>query len=185
MPQVMLEPDFRYRESLAAEMMRDGIYRLKNERRISLRMLALELGYKQATVLSHMANGRIAVPLERAQAIASVLQLPADRFLAAVAEQRIPGLTAALTDQLRGSGNEGGGFAQDLRVIADLDFDDLNDEQKSVLREVVADPRPSRRWLSLAELPVVAEIRTMRPSIGASGLSERDRIKIREILAPS
>ena len=183
MPQVMLEPDFRYRESLAAEMMRDGIYRLKNERRISLRMLALELGYKQATVLSHMANGRIAVPLERAQAIASALQLPADQFLAAVAEQRIPGLTAALTDQLRGSRNEGGVFTQDLRVIADLDFDDLNDEQKSVLREVVGDPRPGRRWLSLAELPVVAELRTLRPNVKEMGLSELDRTRVRNALS--
>lgn len=165
--------------------MREGINRLKTERRISLRMLAQELGYKQATVLSHMANGRIAVPLERAPAIAHALRIPVDHFLAAVAEQRIPGLTAALRHSSRPGAHEERGFAQDLRVIADLDFDDLNDEQKSVLREVVADPRPSRRWLSLAELPVVAEIRTMRPSIGASGLSERDRIKIREILTPS
>lgn len=165
-------------------MMREGIYRLKHERRISLRMLAFELGYKQATVLSHMANGRVAVPLERAQAIASALQLPADRFLAAVAEQRIPGLAAALTEQPKGSPNEEKGFAQDLRVIADLDFDDLNPEQKSVLREVVADPRPGRRWLSLAELPVIAELRTLRPNVKETGLSELDRTNVRNALSP-
>jgi hypothetical protein len=143
----------------------------------SVRSLGKKLGYKQATVLSHIAHGRVAVPMKRAADIALVVELPPEDFLSAAVEQRTP--TAA---EYLGGRDRGFGF--ELGLISGQSLDQLNDEQKQVAREVVADERPTRRWLSLAELPAIMLLRELRPNITQSGLSSKDRLAIEQALRP-
>jgi hypothetical protein len=142
----------------------------QKERGVSLRSIARRLGYKQAAVLSHMAHGRVAVPLERALDIAREVDLNPREFLAAAVSQRTP----EAHDLLSGSGFEAFGLANELALIAGGSSSDLSDEQLSVMREVASDPRPRRRWLSVAELQAVTAIREARPDFRERGLSGSD-----------
>jgi hypothetical protein len=164
---------YPYADTDAAFMLASAIYRTKRERGISLRSLAKHLNYKQATVLSHMANGRIVVPLDRAAEIARAVELNPAEFLLAAVDQRSRG-AADLLSSLAGSGsvNENS-FISELKLIAGHSVDSLSDDQKQVAREVVADEKPQRRWLSLAELPVMHLLRQLRPDISRVGLSAR------------
>ena len=91
--------DFPYAGSVAAEMLRHGLNTASVEHRRSLRSIAKGLGYKQATVLSHMASGRVLVPLDRAKEIALAVGIdPADLLMAAV-EQRVEGARQILSRQ--------------------------------------------------------------------------------------
>ena len=161
--------DYPFGKSRAAEMLRYAFERAHAERGLSIRSIGKLLGYKQATVLSHMANGRIAVPLERATDIARAVELaPADLLLAAL-EQR--NLEAA--DLMAGAhelARQPHDFAFEMRAIAGVDIDQLSVEQKKVLREVVNEPNPGRRWVTLAELPTILALREAWPDVSERGL---------------
>lgn len=161
--------------SRAARMLSEGLKRISLERGVSLRSIAKQLGYKQATVLSHMANGRVAIPLERAPEIARAVGLSEVEFFIASVEQRSAEAQDLLASARGEHRNESYGLAYDLNLIAGHSIDQLNEEQKMVLREVVADPKPTRRWLSLVELPAVMFLRELRPEMARSGLSAIDR----------
>lgn len=163
---------------MAARMLRNGVKSAKS-RGISLRSIAKSLGYKQATVLSHMASGRVAIPIKRAQQIAITLNLDPGEFVAAVVGQH----SAATSDLLHQStASQSDEFATDLVAIADHPLSELTEEQRSVMREVVSDPNARRRWLSLAELPVVLDLRRMRPAMREKGLNDYDRNRLRDAL---
>jgi hypothetical protein len=153
-------------------MLRDGLERASRERRLSVRALAKKLAYKQATVLSHMANGRVAVPLERASGIARELDLPEAEFLVAAVEQRAPQAADLLRKNtpIQSTESVGSGFITQLAEIVGTLLEHLNEEQKQVVREVVLEPRPRRRWLSTAELPAVLVLRQARPEMTKDGL---------------
>lgn len=144
--------------------------------RVSLRELGRRLEYKQPVVLSHMATGRVPIPIDRAIDIARVVGLPARRFLLAVLEQRHPGIDWSMLEESLG------GFAAELETIAAKPLDELPSDAKHVLREAVTDPTPSRRWLTTAELPTVELIRHLRPSFGRDGLERTDLIAVRTSL---
>lgn len=133
---------------------------------VSLRSLAKDMGYSPA-VLSHMANGRIGVPLEKATHIARTLRINERDFLAAVVAQRAPEALGLLGPSLASDFE----LVAEIKVITGLDPDQLSDEQKSVIREIAADPHPRRRWLSVAELPAVALLRQWKPTFSDAGLS--------------
>ena len=176
------ESDFPYAGTRAAKLLRDAIDRAHREERLSVRALGRQLGYKQATVLSHMASGRVAVPLERAPDIARAVSLNPGEFLAACVEQRSSEASDLLHFRPLDHSESSFGLMSELSVIAGERLDDLNDEQKSVMRKVVADPRPARRWLSEAELPTVEGIRRLRPTMAIDGLSAVDRAKVEAAL---
>jgi hypothetical protein len=143
-----------YRDSAAARMLAEAIQR-KQAAGFSLRRLAPTLGYKQSTVLSHMANGRIPVPLARAREIASVMGISQSEFLIAVMEQREPEASTMLMAgpiELAGAPQS---FGDELEEIAGQSLDELTAEQKDVMRKVAVDPNPARRWLSEAEIPTM------------------------------
>src|SRR5690554_2445042 len=79
--------DYPFQDTTAAKMLKSGLSQQKQEGR-SLRTIAKSLSYSQATVLSHMANGRIRVPIERATEIARAIDIDERDFLAAVVAQR-------------------------------------------------------------------------------------------------
>lgn len=174
--------EFPFKDTLAVAMLRGALDRVRAERGMSVRSLGAQLGYKQATVLSHMANGRVAIPLERAAEIARAVDLPPAQFLAAAVQQRAPEAADLLGAKDGDPGDQEMGIAFEMRLISGAPLDGLNEEQKSVLKEVVSDTNPSRRWLTVAELPTVLILRGLRPTLRSVGLDESDRIKIETAL---
>jgi len=144
--------------------------------RVSLRELGRRLEYKQPVVLSHMATGRVPIPIDRAIDIARVVGIPARRFLLAVLEQRHPGIDWSMLEE------SPGGFAAELETIAAKPLDELPADTRSVLREAVIDPQSSRRWLTTAELPVMKLLRQLRPTMQEEGLSSDDKEALRRAL---
>lgn len=177
---------YPYADTRAAMMLRNALDRQGRERNLSMRALAKQLGYKQATVLSHMANGRVAIPLERASEIARAVALPASEFLAAAVAQRAPEAAELLTIDPYASAERDAthstGFITELTGFAGVPPEALNSEQMQVMREVALDPRPLRRWLTAAELPVMVQLRRIRPNISAESLSTRELAAIEAAL---
>lgn len=164
-------------------MLRSALLKMNAEHKVSIRTLGKRLGYKQATVLSHMASGRIPIPLDRAPAIAREVGLSPGDFLAAAVAQRSPEAYELLQYNHRGDHKQADeAFINELALIASIPLGELNDEQKSVLREVVSDPRPRRRWLGLGELSVVELLRHYRPKLDAEGLSAGLKARIEAAL---
>jgi hypothetical protein len=157
-----------YADTRAAQMLTNGLHVAKREGR-SLRTIAKELNYKQATVLSHMAKGRVPVPLDRAAQIAGAVGIGPAQFLLAAVEQRTNDATKLLRpDDAQSSADNG--FAGELALLAGGSLDQLDEEHRGVMREVVTDGLPRRRWLSPAELPLVLRLRELRPAMKGEGL---------------
>lgn len=169
-----------YRDSTAARMLAEAIRR-KQAAGFSLRRLAPTLGYKQSTVLSHMANGRIPVPMARAREIASVMGISQSEFLIAVMEQREPEASMMLMAGSIELALPLQSFAEELEEIAGRSLDELSAEQKEVMRKVVVDPNPTRRWLAEAEIPAINLLRRFRPP-GQSEIDATDRELIAKAL---
>ena len=98
-PEPYIETQFPFADTDAAIMFRSALERHVRRKKTSIRKLASELGYKQSTVLSHMASGRVPIPIERAIVFADHLDLARSQFLTAVMKQRHPDVLRALTDQ--------------------------------------------------------------------------------------
>lgn len=172
-----------YADTEAARMLRDALQRVSTEG-LSLRQLARKLNYKQATVLSHMANGRVAIPMKKAGEIAEATGMTPSAFIMAVADQRQP-QRFSLTTKLEANtfSVSADGFVEELEAIAGAPLDLLTTEQKLVMREVVSQPDPSRRWLAPAEVPAVQLLRSMRPDFQRVGLDRDDRTALRSVLS--
>lgn len=164
--------EFPYANTRAAHLLLNAIKAQKGEG-TSLRTLAKRLGYAQATVLSHMSKGRVPIPLERATDIARAMQLDENMFAKAVILQRFPNLEGVV----HGEHQEPDDLVHTLQLITGTSLDSLTEEQKLVIREVVADPNPARRWLSVSEIPLVAMLRRDVPRFTA-GTLERAEIEM-------
>lgn len=165
--------NLRYADTTAAKMLSDGLRSAAQERGLSLREVGRRLGYKQPVVLSHMAKGRVPVPIDRAPEIARQVGMPPDRFLEAVLHQHHPevewGLITVKPDP----------FLLDLEEAAGHPLSALSAEHHGVLREVVADSKPEERWLSIPETAAIRFLREIFPNMRISGLSEDDRDALR------
>lgn len=142
----------------------------------SLREMAGLLGYRSAVVLSHMRTGRLPIPVDRARDIAEMVGLNEQEFLMAVLEQRYPRIdfTSALDTRKRAREAEtkcDTGLAAELATLSGRSLDDLEPECVGVLREVVSDRHPRRRWLSVAEAGLIDVVRTARPDLARDGLT--------------
>jgi transcriptional regulator with XRE-family HTH domain len=181
----MPDTDFEFAHTRAAQMLREAIAQKRAEGK-SLRDLARKLSYRQSTVLSHMANGRVGVPLSRAVEMARVFGLPAAEFARAVSEQRSGSVfTQAMMGDMPDSEIlplHGDHFLNELEEIAGRELRHLTEEQKRVLREVVVDPRADRRWVALAELPTLSLLRDLRPGMREAGLSPAEKAALRRAL---
>jgi hypothetical protein len=170
-----LEPgtDFPFADTQAAMMLRSALDRARVEKSLSVRSLGKQLGYKQATVLSHMAAGRVAIPLDRAADIATAVSIPVTQFLIAAVLQKAPSAADFLAP-LAGKSPQSDDFVEELTSITGQSLNALPDEHKDVIREMVADRAPKQRWLSLPELRTVLEIRRARPEFADQGLPSID-----------
>lgn len=145
---------------------------------LSVRKLATRLGYRQATVLSHMANGRQPIPLDRAEAIAREVGIDPQQFLLAVLEQRHP--SVSWTEMF----NEDP-VARDLVRLAGRPLSDLPKDQLRVVKEAVCDPSAPRRWLSPLEAPIIEVVRSVRPEVATEGLRGADLDLLGLALSPN
>jgi hypothetical protein len=173
--------DQPFKETAATQMLHTALQRAAKERGLSTRAAARELGYKATVVISHMATGRVPIPLERAVEIAQVVGLDPPAFYAAVLEQRYPG-----SSEMLGLANRNverpGTFVSELTVLAGCGLEELPEEHRRILREVVSERAPARRWLSIAELPTVLALRRLRPDMSKHGLTHDDIVAIRSAL---
>ncbi|QIG54491.1 helix-turn-helix transcriptional regulator [Altererythrobacter sp. BO-6] len=177
-----MENDYQFADSAAARMLSQGLVRANEERGLSVRQLGKQLGYSQAVVLSHMANGRAPIPIDRAEQLADALKLDKKSFLQAVVQQRHPSVSWHLLSggsQHSGSDN----LPQELEAILGAQLKDLNKEQRAVMREVASDPSPRRRWLTVHEVPTVQELRAMYPSMEREGIPASDLAALRALSA--
>ena len=126
-----------------------------------------------------MASGRVPIPIDRAEDIAAVLEIDAAEFLGAVLRQRHPSVSWSL---LVSQSERTDPIVNELAVSLGKPVSDLSHEQRGVMREVAADPRPRRRWLTVHELTAVSALREVRPNIGAEGLSALELETIRKVL---
>lgn len=179
--------DYPYGQSLAAKALSDAIDRRSKEG-VSLRHMAGALGYKSAVVLSHMRTGRLPIPIERAEKVASTVGLETIPFLILVLQQRYPHLDIdRLSEHLR-PGQDGHrvtdatlSIVQDLEAHAGCKLEELSADHQVVLREVAAESRPRRRWLNVYEATSFDAIKRWRPDLLASGfpLSQRNLATIK------
>lgn len=172
-----------FADTVAARMLAAALKRASDEQAMSLRQVAKILNYKQAVVLSHMSLGRVPIPIDRAVDIADALGLNKSAFLRAVLEQRHPDVDWSLLGDLGGTIGGNSSLAEELGAILGSPLSTLNTSQRRVMREVVNDTRPDRRWLSVHELPVVEMIRDWIPKIREDGLSDEDRSTIARLLS--
>jgi transcriptional regulator with XRE-family HTH domain len=167
-------------------MLAHGIRVAATERGISQRDLGKRFGYRQSVVLSHMASGRVPIPIDRAVAFAKELHLDEPEFLLAVLEQRHPDVefeSLLLHGVSQGRSARDGTILDDLEAIGGRRLSDLPSAQMDVVKEAVADANAHRRWLSIHELPAIELLRRLKPSLGSEGLTAGERQSITEALS--
>ena len=167
-------------ESEAAVCLRRALDRLKREEKRSLRSVARELGYKQPVTISHMANGRMLIPVERAHDIALVAGIDPEYFQKIVLKQRYPNVEFNFQQEQRTMFQLSSDVSSALGEFEDGQMPSLS--QSRVIREVLRDERAAERWLSPHELLTVQIIRRLRNNFTAEGLSAPDLELLRYIL---
>lgn len=159
--------DYPYLNSAACRMLQTGLDQAEKDKGWSQRQVAKMLNYKSSVVLSHMATGRVPIPVDRALDFARLLKMPAGEFLFAVLEQRHPEIDWArhLSGGARKSAPKHADsfVATELEALAGAELDSLPQQTVNVLRDVVADRNASRRWMNLHEVPVVEALRKSHP----------------------
>lgn len=175
--------EFPYDSTTAARMLTNALRIAALEYGLSLRAAGKRLGYKQPVVLSHMATGRVPIPIDRAVDIAEVLHLKPRDFLGAVLRQRHPEIP---WDEVLASDRPPPGSAAELvwsiEAAAGKPVAELNAEQLRVMREVAAAPDAARRWLTVHEVPVIEMLRRVRPDLPTSGIDQADTGAIEALL---
>lgn len=183
--------DYPYATTAAAKMLSDGINARAESGGVSLRQLAGKLGYRSAVVLSHMRTGRLPIPVDRAVEIAQAVGMDERKFLVLVLEQRFPDvdIKRAFADapQEESEGLPIGllRLSGELSALAGRPITDLPAESLGVLREVVADPHPRRRWLTIPELSLIELARRSDPDFSQNGLSDQQIEAIAACLSPT
>ena len=161
----------------AARMLSEGLARAKEEQGLSVRQIGKMMGYKTAVVLSHMALGRVPIPIDRTMELADILKLDKRTFLKAVVRQRHPEVEWEL---LSGDGPSSSAdtLVMELQAALGASVRELSKDQRSVMREVAAERSPRRRWLSVHELHVVEILRELFPHMTSDGVDPCDLQKM-------
>lgn len=176
-----MKNDYPLADTAAARMLAEGLARAKDEQGLSVRKIGKLMNYRTAVVLSHMATGRVAIPIDRAVELANILKLEQNSFLLAVLKQRHPEINWGRLFEKELSA-EDQGLAMELEAVLGGRLKDLSQEQRAVMREVAAEPHPRRRWLSVHELPAVNVLRETVPNMQTEGVASADLTAIRALL---
>lgn len=157
-----------YAATRAAGILTEALHRYTGAHPGGLRALAARLGIKQATVLSHMATGRIGIPLDRAEELAQLLDINQQMFCAAVLEQRAPSIFRILVEEGPSASPSDAARNADLRRA--LVSAELSPEQEATIRAILSGGPGCVRWLSENEAALLTTIRECRPM----GLTDHD-----------
>lgn len=176
-----MESDYPLANTPATRMLAEGLARVKDEQGLSVRKIGKQMGYKTAVVLSHMATGRVGIPIDRARELARILDLDEKSFLLAVLQQRHPDIEWSSLFH-RGPSPNNHGLAMELEAVLGARLKDLTQEQRAVMREVAGERSPRRRWLSVHELALVARLRESFPQLTTDGLDQADMERIMSAL---
>jgi hypothetical protein len=172
--------DFPLKGTEAQRMLADALERAFRDKDQSQRFIAGQLGYKSSVVLSHMALGRVPIPVDRAVDFARYLGMDQNEFLLAVLKQRHPEIDF---DRLLTKGKgprkaSSSALADELEATAGKPLDNLNIGQVKVMREVVQDANAPRRWVNAHEIGMIEQIRKVKPD----GLTPAENKKLLECL---
>lgn len=163
-------------------MLSEALDSASSERKITQREVAQNLGYKSAVVLSHMASGRVPVPIDRADDLSRILRMDRGQFLLAVLEQRFPDIDfkKVLSKAPKGAAKPAKKqvLVEDLEAIAGREMDDMPQGTIAVLRSVVGDANPQRRWAQTSEIPILAALRKNH----SGGLDPKRAGELREFI---
>lgn len=181
--------DYPLANTRAAHMISEALERASRDDNQSARQIAKILGYKTSTVLSHMATGRAPVPLDRAMDFARILKIDARELIMAILEQRHPGidfprvLFGGKKNMPKSSKSDEEDFiVEELESVAGQSLSQVASSKMRVVKEVLREPRPEGRWLSLNELPFMESFRKARPDVAENGLSFSERRKLEDFL---
>lgn len=180
----LADSDYPLANSPATRMLAEGFEKAYEDKGFSQRQLAKTLNYKTSVVLSHMALGRVPIPIDRSLDFARLLDLNPAKFLMAVLEQRHPDINFSrvlgISTKRKSTGKEGreSYTLEELEDIAGKPLDELPVDRIDLLRKVVADPNATRRWLALGEMQAIEMIRAAHPD----GLSPVQRKKLGEAI---
>ena len=165
----------------AARMLAEGLARAKEEQGMSVRQIGKLMNYKTAVVLSHMATGRVPIPIDRAVQMAELLKLDEESFLLSVLQQRHPDIDwGRLFQRTTSSGDDG--LALELEAVLGARLKNLTHEQRAVMREVAGERFPRRRWLSVHELALVTRLRESFPQLTSDGLDQANMERLMSAL---
>lgn len=174
--------DFPLKGTKAQRMLADALESAWKDKDQSQRYIAAQLGYKSSVVVSHMALGRVPIPVDRAIDFARYLGMDQNEFLLAVLEQRHPDIdfNRLLTKGKAAARGkvESSALATELEATAGKPLDELNIGQVKVMREVVQDPTAPRRWVASHEIGLIEQIRRLKPD----GLTPAENNKLLECL---
>lgn len=165
-PSSLSEAQYPFADTEAAIILRSALDQYVRRNKSSLRKLATTLGYKQSTVLSHMASGRVAIPIDRAAEFADHLDIARAVFLPIVLKQRHPDVLEAVKVSAEGS-------EMQIGLLASVNHDSvrMTKKQQKIVQEMVRDSCPEERWLTPSEVPLVNYFRNEVPEIFEHGLN--------------
>lgn len=166
-----MQSDYPYADTKAAKLLHAALKKASAEG-TSLREVGRQLGYKQPVAISHMSLGRVPIPLDRAGTLADAVGIDKAQFLRATAEQRHPDVDWSLIADVNDT------FAHELSALSGSRLDDLPADTKRVLREVVVDAAPDRRWLTPVEIRAVEQVRSAVPHFRTDGLQPKQLARI-------
>lgn len=166
----MTSASLPYAGTRAAEMLREALVRYTSQHRGGLRALAATFDMKQATVLSHMATGRIGIPLDRVEQFAEVLEMNVEEFSLAVIEQREPAMLGLLSRLYGHVGNR----AQSGELASLIDemrsTVDLSSRQMEDIRDILRHRGTPARLVTGRASELISAIRSAQPN----GLDDRE-----------
>lgn len=161
------EGEYPFANTEARRMLSKALEQADNDKGWSQRQVAKMLNYKASVVISHMASGRVPIPVDRVGDFARLLRMDYGDFLLAVLEQRYPDIDfkTVLKKLPKGTGKAASGsmLAGELESIAGQPLDDLPIPVVNILRSAVSDRTPQRRWLDMNEVPVIEALRKAHP----------------------
>lgn len=160
--------DYPLKGTAAQRMLSEALDRAQRDKQQSQRFISGQMGYKSSVVLSHMASGRVPIPVDRAMDFARYLGIDQNEFLLAVLEQRFPDVDfRRLLTSLKGRTNKvvqsNSALADELAALAGTPLDELPIGIIKVLREVVQSDRAPRRWIAPHEMGIIELVRRYAP----------------------
>lgn len=163
-----------FADTPAAGMLDQAIKRYTAANPGGLRALAARIGIKQATVLSHMANGRIGIPLDRATQFADILGMDATTFSLAVLQQKDPEIYNLLSTEARKKAAPT--TTPFITPEALKDGITISAFKMRLIAEILSTPDDKIRHATGNEAELLNLIRSMCPM----GLDEKDWSLVRE-----